>query len=312
MHTAVGACPQARAPLLVCGVLLPTSPWSLPLTAKHERTFYCKTLQQLTTTTGLNQQARAPQCLANDGHSWFVGKNWRMPRGVIEGNSGTSSAMSPAPTLALVAALVPLSAAFGVRPLVSVPRSVQLATRTRCAHVLATEDASSPMLNDEQKESLLEASKSPKYYTALNQADGASRDVLASIRATYPALGGVEDGALNSAFAQLKRVGAGNRAVDEGKERSAFEELAMPQKVALVKAVKTGVYQAALDANAGVAADAWAAVVEDTPGLAGLSASTLEAAMASMPSEGSSRAAEGGVLRADNTASLGVCAPSLP
>lgn len=207
----------------------------------------------------------------------------------------------PTPTiLFLVAALLPLSNAFG--PLISMSRGLRLSSATpaaRCGAVRAT-------LTDEQTEALLEAAKSSKFFVALSKESGASSSTWTSVRTSYPVLDGLDDEALNSAFVDVKRIGAGSRPVEELEDVTAFEALSMPQKVALVRAVKSGTYAEKLEAAAGASAEAWAAAALESPDLVGLGSEKLDAAMASMPSEGAAPVAEGGLFRADNAGSLAV------
>ena len=174
----------------------------------------------------------------------------------------------------LAAALLPSTASLRMRGVLPSP----MAARARSALVIATE----PSLSEEQNYALMTAAKSSKYYNPLNRPGGASSETWTAVRVEYPELQGLSDDALGSAFAVIKRVGAGNRTPEEEESGSAFDALAMPQKVALVRAVRGGAYDAAIQAASGVSDSAWATIIKDSPDLAGLSVDTLETAMAEL------------------------------
>ena len=140
--------------------------------------------------------------------------------------------------------------------------------------------AASEPLSKEQNTALVSAAKSSKYYTPLNRSGGQSSDTWTAVRAEYPELEGISDDALVAAFAVIKRAGAGSRVPEVG--GSAFETLLMPQKVALVRVVRGSAYAAAMEAAGGASAEAWAAIMEDSPDLAGLTVDTLDAATAEL------------------------------
>ena len=177
-------------------------------------------------------------------------------------------------------ALLPSTVSFAVSP----PRgALPSLTGSRFRVAVATEPATEPnSLSDEQNAALTMAAKSSKFFTRLSRPGGASSDTWSAVRGDYPALDGLSDAALGEAFAVTKRAGAGSREPEEDVSGSAFDALSMPQKVALVRAVRGGAYAAAMDSAAGASAEAWVAIMEDAPDLAGMTYDALDAATAEL------------------------------
>ncbi len=172
-----------------------------------------------------------------------------------------------------------------------------------------------PALSDDQQTALLSASKSSVFYTPMNRPGGASSETWQSVRAAYPVLDGVDDAALQAAFANLKAPAA-SAAVSSpappapfggiiGSAGSAFDKLRAPQKVALVRAVRNESYYAATF-DAAEPSAVWATLRADWPELADLSDATLEEATAILTSM------EGAGTRTPSATDEGVTSGAVP
>lgn len=184
------------------------------------------------------------------------------------------------------------------RIVVSKPARMGLVQAPRAASVLCAADEDSVdvlSLSKEQKDALMEAAKSSNFYPMLNKPGGASAQAWAAIKVSYPALDGVDDAVLASSFAETKVTGAGGRRPSEAGKTgllpwqsiqkpvvSAFDPLLISQKVALVRAVRTGLYTRELEAAGGVSAEAWASIAAASPDLGGLTVEVLDAAAAEL------------------------------
>lgn len=172
------------------------------------------------------------------------------------------------------------------------------------ATILAEEATGLSALSESQTGALIDAAKSSKYYTSLNKPGGASSETWASVRDAYPELEGIDDATLAAAFAQTKRVGAGNRDGTAAEDVTCFADLKPPQKVALVRAVRGGTYAAKLEAAGGVSAAAWDLIVAEASDLAGLPTATLERLTAELLDMKDAREMPPGSLRSKDQAGV--------
>ena len=138
----------------------------------------------------------------------------------------------------------------------------------------------------------MKAARSSKFYPMLNKPGGGSVDAWAAVKKEYPLLDGLDDSVLNAAFLATKTDGVGRKPASESgggavglpwqtlqtSAASPFQSLKAPEKVALVRAVRYGLYDKTLEANGGDAAQAWASILKEYPDLAGRSVDELEAA----------------------------------